>query len=192
MSNSPASNPPPPTSSNRTYAVIALLLLLGVGLLAWFKFKGQPEEIHTEPPKPAPAPTFHQQEDEIPPPPDPAPEPEAVDAAAPTRVSGPVNSCSARACSADEVQALSLALRQRGNQARKCYDSQLVNDPTLKVNMTINVKVGTQGGVCGASVKSSSHDAVGRCVLNYVQRGGYPGGKGCVADLNVPFNFVPR
>lgn len=194
MSNNPPTSapPPPPTSgSNRTYAIVALLLLLGMGGLLWWKFKGG-EEPHTEAPKPPPsAPTYNKVEEDIPPPPDPIPEAGPVASTPKVAVAG--NACEARACNEGEVpQTLALALRQRGNQARKCYTSQLTNDPTLKVKMSINVKVGTNGSICAANLTDSSNDAVGRCVLGVVRQGGYPAAKGCVANLNVPYNYVPQ
>lgn len=196
MSNSPTSAPPPPpTTNNRTYAIVALLLLLGMGGLLWWKFGASDEvaKVETPPAVPSVAPTFNKTDDDIPPPPDPIPEAGPPDSGSAPRIASGNSGCEARACGEGEVPpALLLALRQRGNQARKCYTAQLTNDPSLKVKMSINVKVGTNGGVCAAGLTDSSNDAVGRCVLNFVRQGGFPAPKGCVANLNVPYSYVPQ
>lgn len=195
MSNAPppTSVPPvPPTSGgNRTYAVLALLLLLGMGALLYWKFKGDDSNAGGAEPVPSAAPTFHQ-DDDIPPPPDPLPEAGPPDSGKTEKVvSGTSNGCSAQTCG-EATPAIAGALAQRGRQARRCYESQLANDPALRVKMSVNVKVGTNGSVCSAAVTETSNDTVSRCVLNFFRSGSYPPSKGCIANVTVPLNFVPR
>ena len=194
------SNAPPPTSvppvpptngGNRTYAILAVLLLLGMGALLYFKFKGEdPPEVAKA--VPSAAPTFRQQEDDIPPPPEPLPEAGPPDAGSTQKVaSAGGGGCSAQACS-EAPAAITNALALRGRQARRCYESQLANDPSLHVKTSINVKVGTNGSVCSASVTETTNDAVSKCALNFFRQGSYPVTPGCIANVTVPLNFVPR
>lgn len=195
MSNAPppTSVPPvPPTSgSNRTYAILALLLVLGMGGLLYWKFKGD-DVADTPKPVPSAAPTFHT-DDDIPPPPEPLPEAGPPDAGNPTKIAttGGGSGCEAKACS-ESTPAINNALAQRGRQARRCYESQLANDPTLAVKMSINVKVGTNGNACAASVAESNNPGVSSCVVNFFRQGGFPPSKGCIANVTVPLNYVPR
>lgn len=196
MSNAPppTSVPPnPPTSGgNRTYAILAVLLLLGMGGLLYFKFKGDPPAPDTTPTVPSAAPTFNRDEEDIPPPPEPLPEAGPPDAGKLDKTgSGTSNGCAASACG-EASTAIANALTLRGRQARRCYESQLANDPSLHVKMSINVKVGTNGSLCSSSVTETSNDAVSRCVLNFFRSGSYPAPKGCIANVTVPLNFVPR
>lgn len=195
MSNAPppTSVPPvPPTSgSNRTYAIVALLLLLGMGGLLYWKFNGSDVVAEAPPTLPSAAPTFRT-DDDIPPPPEPLPEAGPPDAAAPQKVASSAGSgCEAKACT-ESTPAINNALAQRGRQARRCYESQLANDPTLSVKMSINVKVGTNGNACAASVSESNNPGVSSCVVNFFRQGGFPPSKGCIANVTVPLSYVPR
>lgn len=194
MSNAPPSSPPaPPTSGgNGTYAILAVLLLLAMAGLLYWKFKGDdPVADKTSPPVPSAAPTFHK-DDDIPPPPEPLPEAGPPDAGSSGKVVASGNSgCEAKACT-EATPAIAQALALRGRQARRCYESQLANDPTLSVKMSINVKVGTNGNVCSASVADSNNSGVSSCVLNFFRQGGFPPSKGCIANVTVPLNYVPR
>lgn len=195
MSNAPppTSVPPvPPTSGgNRTYAILALLLLLGMAALLYFKFKGDDTPPEVAKPVPSAAPTFNKIDDDIPPPPEPLPEAGPPDSGPTKVVTGTNNGCSANACG-EATPAIATALAQRGRQAHRCYEAQLANDPALRVKMSVNVKVGTNGSLCSASVTETSNDAVSRCVLNFFRSGSYPPSKGCIANVTVPLNFVPR
>ena len=198
MSNAPppTSTPPaPPTSGgNGTYAILAIVLLLGIAGLLYWKFKGDGATAEVAQPTSSAAPTFHREED-MPPPPEPIPEAGAPEDAGKTdkvAAGGASSGCEAKGCSDAPSSALQGALAQRGRQARRCYESQLANDPTLSVKMSLNVKVGTNGSVCSASVADTTNDGISRCVLNFFRTGGFPPSKGCIANVSIPLNYVPR
>jgi hypothetical protein len=198
MSNSVA---PPPTNDNGKYAIIAILLLLGVGGLAYFKFR-TPTVVETVVTGPSltvgsPPPPKPRQDDDIPPPPDPIP----TATIAGGKVGGPAVSGTgggggsggcANSCSGSAPPELQNSLALRGRQARKCYERELASDPKLTVRMSVSVKVGAGGQACSVSVGSTDNQAVGQCVANQFRQGGFPGAKGGCVDVTVPLNFVPR
>jgi hypothetical protein len=86
---------------------------------------------------------------------------------------------------------LSSALQGRAAQARRCYNSALAQDATLKGRVTIAVKIAPNGSVCGASVAQTDMPAVAGCVAGVFRSGSFPAPRGGCVDATVPMNFVP-
>jgi hypothetical protein len=132
------------------------------------------------------------------PPPPPPPPPAEVDSAKPDDsktkkvVSGP-NPCS-QACSGTATAALQSALSGRAGQSRSCYEKALSTNSTLEGTLTIGVKVGPGGQVCGARVVADGlHDpGVSNCVVNRFASSTFPAPQGGCAEVNVPLRFMPK
>lgn len=189
------STPPPPKHGGSGPIIIAavLMLLLIGGLIVWKVTSGG------EPPKPAPtaAATVAQPTlDEPPPPPPPPPPPE--DSGKPEEkpkakvASGP-SPCS-KACTGSASGSLQSALSGRAAQSRGCYETALRNNATLEGTMTVAVKVGPDGAVCGARVVSDGlHDpGVTNCVVNKFSGARLPPAEGGCVEVNVPLRFMPK
>jgi hypothetical protein len=183
-----------PSSSNTKYGLAALLLLVPVcGIVAW-KMKADQTTTTTIPSVGVPTvlPPITRRIDDDMPPPDPVvikstPTGTAV---AGTNGGSVPNGCE-KSCRGTAGDDLVGALAQRGRMARRCYEKELANDPKLTVRMTMNVRVGTNGSVCSASVASSDNPGIGACVANIYRNAAFPAAKGGCAEVNVPLNFVP-
>jgi hypothetical protein len=188
--------PPPPKSGGSGPIIIAavLMLLLIGGLIVW-KVTGSSETPKTATPvvsNTGTAPVL----DEPPPPPPPPPVEE--DAGKPDEkpkakvASGP-NPCS-KICEGTASAALQSALSGRAGQSRSCYEKALSSNATLEGTLTIGVKVGPGGQVCGARVVSDGlHDpGVANCVVNRFLSSTFPAPQGGCAEVNVPLRFMPK
>jgi hypothetical protein len=188
--------PPPPKSGGSGPIIIAavLMLLLIGGLIVW-KVTGSSETPKTATPvvsNTGTAPVL----DEPPPPPPPPPVEE--DAGKPDEkpkakvASGP-NPCS-KVCEGTASAALQSALSGRAGQSRSCYEKALSSNATLEGTLTIGVKVGPGGQVCGARVVSDGlHDpGVANCVVNRFLSSTFPAPQGGCAEVNVPLRFMPK
>lgn len=181
-----------PTSGNQKYIAVAVVLLLLVGGLVWWKTRpSETPQVNITPPALPTTTADPHRDDDIPPP---IAIPTVTASAAKSTVAngGPVsNGCDAKVCKGTAGDDLQSALALRGRQARKCYERELANDPKLSVRMTMSVRVGTNGAACSAAVASSDNPAVSACVANFFRNGGYPGAKGGCAEVNIPLNFIP-
>lgn len=189
--------PPPPKSGGSGPIIIAavLMLLLIGGLIVW-KVMGS-----SEPTKPPVAPVASNTGtgtlDEPPPPPPPPPPPEdsaKPDEKGPKKVgsTGP-NPCS-KECTGTASGALTSALSGRASQSRSCYEKALSSNATLEGTLTIGVRVGPGGQVCGARVVSDGlHDpGVSNCVVARFASSTFPAPQGGCAEVNVPLRFMPK
>ena len=89
---------------------------------------------------------------------------------------------------------LTAALQFRARTAHKCYDEALGQDPTLKGQVVINVRIGNNGTVCSSSVASSelSNPSVAACIANRFRQGArMPSPAGGCLDTNVPIRLRP-
>ena len=198
-----SSVPPPsqsgvPSSGNGTYIAIAILLLLGIGGIVAWRFTQKPP-----PPPPAPvasasAPSASASVnnaliDEVPLP------PPVVEAGPPPQVVyvGGGDPCAQSACfgnvatGSDSERALAMLAHQT---RRKCYESALVNDPTLQGHVTVRMKIASNGQICSANVVKNdmSSTSVGECAARMLQIAGHvPPPKGGCVELNFPLNYVP-
>src|SRR5262245_11822486 len=127
---------PPTGGGNAKYVIVVILLLGGIaGLLIWRSTQKTTEPVVIHAPD-AQAPTLNQHiEDEVPPPPvivDAGPEPRI------RNTGGERANCSTPKCSGASTPDLETALAFRAKQARRCYESALENDTTLKGKVSIN------------------------------------------------------
>ena len=189
-------NPPLPKSGGSGPIIIAavLMLLLIGGLIVW-KVTGSSDTAKSPTPPPV-ATTAQPALDEPPPPPPPPPEEE--DAGKPEEkpkakvASGP-SPCS-KACTGSASGNLQSALSGRAAQSRGCYEAALRNNATLEGTMTVAVKVGPDGAVCGARVVADGlHDpGVTNCVVNKFAGAKLPAAQGGCVEVNVPLRFMPK
>lgn len=194
--------PPPPKhggSGGYIAAAVVMLLLIG-GLVVWkLKSSGETEIVENRPP---PAPTTEEPspfEEAAPPPPSEeelAPEPtvaaETDKKPASVSSSGPTG-CSATCTGTLGAQGES-ALRAKGGQARGCYNRALRNNPTLEGKLTVNMKVGSTGAVCSATISGDTlgDPAVSSCVQQMFRAGKFPAPAGGCVDVQLPLNFVSK
>jgi hypothetical protein len=186
--------PPPPTGGNAKYVVVVVVLLAGIaGLLVWRATQKPNDQVVIHAPDAAaPVSVNTHVEDDVPPP------PPIVDAGPQTPIrptgTGQTANCGAAKCGGASTPDLESALAFRAKQARRCYDSALENDNTLKGKVSISVRVASNGQVCSAGVASNDMgtSSVAQCVANKFRQTGYfPAPKGGCVDATVPITFVP-
>jgi hypothetical protein len=188
--------PPPPKSGGSGPIIIAavLMLLLIGGLIVW-KVTGSSDTLKPTTPVAAnstPQPTLDE------PPPPPPPPPVVEDAVKPdektkTKVAGGPNPCS-KECTGTASAALTSALAGRAGQSRSCYEKALSTNATLEGTLTVGVRVGPGGQVCGARVVADGlHEpGVSNCVVNRFASSTFPAPQGGCAEVNVPLRFMPK
>jgi hypothetical protein len=188
--------PPPPKSGGSGPIIIAavLMLLLIGGLIVW-KVTGS-SDAPKAPAKIASAGSAQPALDEPPPPPPPPVVEE--DAGKPddkpkAKVASGPNPCS-KACTGSASGSLQSALSGRAAQSRGCYESALRNNATLEGTMTVAVKVGPDGAVCGARVVADGlhQPGVANCVINKFAGAKLPPAEGGCVEVNVPLRFMPK
>jgi hypothetical protein len=195
---------PPPTSSLRPptegggsgkYVAIVALLGLGlVGLILWKQFGGDPTPVATVPSSiPSTIPPPPPKEDDIPPPP---PVEDSGPETGPVKSTGPSNwaSCDPKVCSGKVTGELESALAFRAKTAHKCYDDALAQDSTLKGSVKISVRVAANGNLCSANVAANElgNPSVANCIANrFRQAGHFPSPAGGCLDLEVPISLMP-
>ena len=198
---SPPSSPPSsrrpagvPESGNAKYAIVAVVLLLGAGgLYAWRSASSrvEPAPVPSAPVADSTAPTNPKLED-IPPP---APVEEVPEAGPPPKVVYvPSGGCDSK-CVGKAPPELEQALQVRGSQARRCYNTALAQDSSLKGHVTIAVKIGSNGNLCSANVLANDMGSatVAACAANIFRaNSSYPAPHGGCLDANIPLAFVPQ
>ncbi len=174
-----------------------MLLLAGAGgLFALKTCQKQPEG-----PAPVPSATVAQTAsavpenpklDDVPPPPPPEEKPEAGPTG-PKIVYVQAGGCDSK-CSGGLSPELEQALQVRGIQARRCYNSALAQDSSLKGHVAITVKVGASGNVCSANVTGNdmSSPNVANCAANIFRSSSFPAPRGGCAEIAVPLSFIPQ
>jgi hypothetical protein len=183
--------PPPPKGGSGPIIIAAVLMLLLIGGLIVWKVTGSSETPKT-PTSVAASSSANPVLDEPPPPP---PPPAEEDAGKPeekpkTKVAVGPNPCS-KVCEGTASAALQSALSGKASQSRSCYEKALSSNATLEGTLTVGVKVGPGGQVCGARVISDGlHDpGVANCVVNRFMSGTFPAPQGGCAEVNVPLRF---
>jgi outer membrane biosynthesis protein TonB len=115
----------------------------------------------------------------------PPPDASAPDQGSPDDPRACLGKCQGRASSE-----LGLALQQRAMQGRRCYTEALRATPTLEGRTVVSVRVGGDGSVCSATVKTSDMPTdVNDCLLGLFQRQTYPPPSGGCIDAEVPLSF---
>jgi hypothetical protein len=188
--------PPPPKSGSGPIIIAAVLMLFLIGGLIVWKVMGSGDTPKPPTPVATAASAAQPALDEPPPPPPPPPEEDAgkPDEKVPEKkvATGP-NPCS-KECSGSPSAALSSALSGRAGQSRSCYEKALSSNATLEGTLTIGVRVGLGGQVCGARVVADGlHDpGVANCVVNRFLSSTFPAPQGGCAEVNVPLRFMPK
>jgi len=189
----------PSSGSNAKYALVAVVLLLAIGgIFAWRSFTNRDQAPAPPPPmvsaaaldRPPPNPHI----DDVPPPPPPEDKPEAgANTGGGRVVYVPGGGCEAR-CVGVAPNELRPALQVRAAQARRCYNSALSSDSSLKGHVTLAVKVGPSGNVCSVGVASNDMGSptVANCAANIFRSASYPAPRGGCVDATVPMSFVPQ
>ena len=200
-SSPPSMAPAGVPGGNGKYVLVAVLLLLGIGGLVVWKFvlpKSDPSAGLTAPTGSLGAPTItaptNPKLDDVPPPPPPVPEAGPPEAGAKPVGTGGVgvasNGCDAK-CGGAAPPDLASALQSRASSARRCYNTALAQDSSLKGRVIVAVKIAPNGSVCSASVASTDMPSVGACVAGVFRGGTFPAPRGGCVDATVPMNFVP-
>jgi hypothetical protein len=197
----PLSRPPegvPTSSGNTKYALVAVVLLLAAGgIFAWRSLTNRdqaPAPVPTVPSTVASlAPPVNPKLDDVPPPPPPEEKPEAGPGGGTRYVVVPGGGCEGTCSLKNATPELQAALQVRGNQARRCYNSALASDSSLRGHVTIAVRIGTSGNVCSAAVAANDMGSPGvaSCAANIFRNATYPAPRGGCVDATVPLSFVP-
>jgi outer membrane biosynthesis protein TonB len=196
-----SSRPPagvPQPGGNIKYALVALLLLAAAGgLYVWRNNVNRDAAQVALPPVPTAAQsqaTANSKLDDIPPPPPVEETPEAgrVGPRVATATAATGGACESK-CTGTSPPELAAALRVRAGQARRCYNSALASDSTLRGHVSVSVRIGPGGNVCSAVVASNDMGSpvVASCAANIFRTASYPAPHGGCVDANVPMSFVP-
>src|SRR5450432_135275 len=188
--------PIPKSGGNGPFILAAVVMLLLMGGLIFWKMKSSgeaPKAQETVPSATQNVPTL----DNAPPPPPPV----ASDSATPDTTkpgakklvsSGGGVPCGP--CNGDATPAIVSALHAKGAQARSCYEHALRQNSMLAGHMSIQLTINQSGQVCSSNVASNElgDPSVANCVLSMMRGGSFPAPpKGCVV-VAVPLNFTPK
>jgi outer membrane biosynthesis protein TonB len=193
------STPPVPKSGGSgpfILAAIVMLLLMG-GLIFW-KMKSGGETAKVEAPKPTATP--EQPVLDEPPPPPPPPVASTDSSAKPDdtkpgtkKVGSTAAGAACGVCSGEPNPSLPGALGGKAGQSRACYEKALSSNATLSGRMTVSIKINQQGTVCSAAIKSDlNNPLVENCVLQSFRSATFPAPKGGCVDASVPLYFKPK
>lgn len=87
------------------------------------------------------------------------------------------------------------AIGKRAKQARRCYESALASDATLRGRVLLRITIGNDGRVCEATGTSETKamEGVATCVAALFRstETTLPPPEGGCAVVNAPINFVP-
>jgi hypothetical protein len=198
---SPSSLPPQPPGTGGGGKLLVPAVLVAVAIVALIGFKKCGGGATTTPGPvatvviPSGPPTVSRV-DEVPLPPpveDAAPAPTATAKPAGTGVA--FDACAVKSCSGTITAELENALALRVKQARRCYDQALAQDPTLQGRVELNVKVASNGQVCGASVASNdlSDPNVANCMAGVFRQSlHFPTPKGGCVETKIPIALKVR
>jgi hypothetical protein len=96
-------------------------------------------------------------------------------------------------CTGQITDALKQAVAARAGTAKQCYKTALEGNEGLAGDMSVLVRVGTNGSTCSVSVTS---DTTGSMRLQQCVRGkmaaSYPLPRGGCVDVRVPISFKPK
>ncbi len=199
MSSSDSNPPPPPTSNNAAYLGVAGLLGVAIiGLIMWKSCGGKTADLPT-PTNPATSssalnPSQIRPANDVPPPPEDVDAAVEADAGKSAVSAMSAAGCDMKVCRGNASSDVQAALQNRARQTRRsCYESALAQDESLKGHIEIDVRVGTNGQVCSASVGSNDmgSPAVASCVANMFRSTHLPSPTGGCVDVKVPIAFVP-
>jgi hypothetical protein len=187
---------PSSSGGNGKYIAIALILLLGMGGIAYWKFHGpsdsSPKPITTVVASVASSAPTSALIDDVPPP------PPVIEAGPESTNHGPYvagNPCDVTSCGGSVGQDTEGGLAMLARQTRrKCYEPALGSDPTLQGHVKVHMKIASNGTICSAAVASNdmASSSVGECAARMLQASGHvPPPKGGCVMVDFPFNYVP-
>jgi hypothetical protein len=190
--------PVPKSGGNGPFILAAIVMLLLMGGLIYWKTKGSgTDTAKVEAPKPSAA-VEQPGLDEPPPPPPPIASTDASatpDTTKPTKKLGGVGGGACGPCTGDATPSIVSALHAKGAQARSCYEHALRQNAMLAGRMSINITISATGSVCSAGIGSNGlgDPSVANCVVQMMKSGTFspPGGGSCV-QVAVPLNFTPK
>ncbi|MEI9937999.1 MAG: AgmX/PglI C-terminal domain-containing protein [Pseudomonadota bacterium] len=190
--------PVPKSGGSGPFILAAIVMLLLMGGLIFWKMKSGSETAKVEAPKPTAAP--EQPVLDEPPPPPPPPVASADSSAKPDdtkpgtkKVGSTVAAAACGVCSGEPNPGLQGALGGKAGQSRACYEKALSSNSTLSGRMTVSIKINQQGSVCSAQVKSDlNNPLVENCVLQSFRAATFPAPKGGCVDASVPLYFKPK
>src|SRR6478752_6654355 len=188
--------PVPKSGGSGPFILAAIVMLLLMGGLIFWKMKGSSNETaKVEAPKPTATPEPVLDEPPPPPPPPVASTDSSAkpDDAKPKKVGSTVAAASCGVCSGEPNPALQGALGGKAGQSRACYEKALSSNSTLSGRMTVSIKINQQGTVCSAQVKSDlNNPLVENCVLQSFRAATFPAPKGGCVDASVSLYFKPK
>ena len=190
--------PIPKSGGSGPFILAAIVMLLLMGGLIYWKVKGNSAEetAKVEAPKPSATPEQPVLDEAPPPPPPPVASTDAsakpADSAGPKKVGSAV-ALACGDCTGEPNPGLNAALNGKAGQSRGCYEKALSTNSTLAGHMTVAIKINQSGAVCSASVKSDMGNAgVENCVLQNFRATTFPAPKGGCVEAHVPLNFKPK
>jgi hypothetical protein len=188
--------PIPKSGGNGPFILAAVVMLLLMGGLIFWKMKSGAEAPKAQETVPSATQNVPTLDDAPPPPPPIASDSAAPDTTKPTAKklvsSGGGGPCGP--CNGDATPAIVSALHAKGAQARSCYEHALRQNSMLAGHMSIQLTINQSGQVCSSSVASNElgDPSVANCVLSMMRGGSFPAPpKGCVV-VAVPLNFTPK
>jgi hypothetical protein len=99
-----------------------------------------------------------------------------------------------KSCGGNTTPELEQGIAFRARQSHRCYDQALTQNGDLQGHVTLKVKIGINGSVCGAAVTGNDmgSDQVANCVANTFRASqSFPAPKGGCVEVAVPISFSP-
>jgi len=191
---------PPTKGSSGVLIGVVVLMLGGIAGMLYYKFSGASEQTASAETtaadvpevKPAARPNM------APPPPPPPPEeemPEVKEEEPDKKATAPKgNPNCPSTCTGTEPAGFKSALRGAAGRARGCYNKALETNVGLQGKVTVNVKVGLNGGACSATASNNTlgDSTVTSCILRSFRAASYPKPQGGCISGAVPLNFVAK
>ena len=97
------------------------------------------------------------------------------------------------ACAGQPTDALKQAVGARAGTAKQCYKTALEGNEGLAGDMSVIVRVGTNGATCAVSIASDTTGSsrLQQCVKAKMAAS-YPTPRGGCVDISVPISFKPK
>jgi outer membrane biosynthesis protein TonB len=87
---------------------------------------------------------------------------------------------------------LGVALQEKANEARRCYNAALAADPGVQGHLVLAVRVGADGSVCSSeTLQSELPDDMNACIAALFARAMFPAPTGGCIVAHVPILFKP-
>lgn len=114
-----------------------------------------------------------------------------VDASVPVAAADDPRACDGK-CQGKATADIGPAFQTRAAEGRRCYNEALRTTPTLQGQTVVRLRLGADGSICSAAVKTSTMPAeFNDCLLGLFTRQSYPAPAGGCLDVEVPLVFKP-